>query len=501
MNFIRFLITWLRRLPWSFSISLFVALIAWLAIVATVLTYFEASTIADAVLNFLGKFNIDQPGAIGYLLQPIPVFVEGVVILAILLAGLVGSYNFAAWITRRLYKSPSVLVHEPPAPVAGAGRALAEFMKARAIDELRIGIICAGGGAKGAYQAGALKAIYEFLEDNNGLDKVRMIAGTSIGSWNSMFWMAGLIKPPAAGEMSAHEAWWKQIRADRVVSFAAYAPLAKNYFLLTTPWQETFKTLFMDSAPVKTALMERLFNHPERAFHFYLTRSNVGSGSLEFATNNVNLPAMKRRNWKTGENEPLFSSDLYELIAPSDEVEVLERMRTAVFASMDLPPLFPYVNIGDEWFEDGGVVDNLPVRFATQIEDCNLVFILPLNASFETPVDHKSVIKRLGRVMEVRQGVLERESMKLTYLYNDLARLKNPQKPNLVSVFAICPEQPLAINTSEFWKTKEAGEAFDLMYVAAKHELQDKFLEATDPHALRMALVSPAGEITYKEDF
>ena len=501
MNMIKFIAAWLRRLPWSFSIALFVSLLAWLAIVATALTYLDVSTISHAVLKMFSDFNFEKPGVIGYLLKPLPVLFESIVIVAIFALGLLGSYNFAAWVSRRLYKRPRIYVHDPVAPAGGSGNMLSEFMESRGITDLRIGIICAGGGAKGAYQAGSLKAIYEFLEKNNGLDKVKMISGTSIGSWNSMFWMAGLIKASAPGQMSAHETWWKEIRVDRIVSFAPYAPMTKNYFLLTTPWQETFKTFFADNSAVKKALAERVFDNPDRALHFYLTRSNVVAGKLEFATNNAKLPGMMRKNWKTGGVEPVFSSDLYEVIAKQGENDVIDRMRTAVFASMDLPPLFPYLQIDNKFFEDGGVVDNLPVRFATQIEHCNLLFVLPLNASFETPADQKSVIKRLGRVMEVRQGVLERESMKLTYLYNDLARLNNPQKPELVSVFAICPEQPLGINTSEFWKTKEAGQAFDLMYVASKHELEDNFFEGTDPHALRMALVSPSGEITYREEF
>ncbi|MCB0287727.1 MAG: patatin-like phospholipase family protein, partial [Calditrichaeota bacterium] len=95
-------------------------------------------------------------------------------------------------------------VHDPAQPTPGKSTVLQEFVEKYGIQDLRIGIINAGGGAKGAYQAGALKAIYEFLEENNALDKVKMIAGTSIGSWNSMFWLAGLVKPPATGEMSAH---------------------------------------------------------------------------------------------------------------------------------------------------------------------------------------------------------------------------------------------------------------------------------------------------------
>lgn len=210
--------------------------------------------------------------------------------------------------------------------------------------------------------------------------------------------------------------------------------------------------------------------------------------------------------------------DRYEVIEGDDLVACLDRTRRAVFASMDLPPLFPYIKIKvdrEEVFEDGGVVDNLPVWFGTHIEQCDLLFVLPLNASFAEPVDQKSIAKRLFRVMDVRQGVLERNSLKLAYLYNELAgaqngqgrsdrdckvsRLRGSHKP--VSVFAICPAHPLAIGTVELWKDREAGQAFDLMYAATKYELDEKFEEATHPDWIRMTLVSPFGERTYVDNF
>src|SRR5262245_58437267 len=46
-----------------------------------------------------------------------------------------------------------------------------------------IAIVLAGGGAKGIYQAGAMKAIYEFLAARGAVDRVVSIASTSIGSW------------------------------------------------------------------------------------------------------------------------------------------------------------------------------------------------------------------------------------------------------------------------------------------------------------------------------
>jgi hypothetical protein len=47
-------------------------------------------------------------------------------------------------------------------------------------------------------------------------------------------------------------------------------------------------------------------------------------------------------------------------------------------------------------------------------------------------------------------------------------------------MFAICPERPLIIDTPHLWKTKEAGEAFDVMYQATRDTLAEDPLEDFD---------------------
>jgi predicted acylesterase/phospholipase RssA len=91
---------------------------------------------------------------------------------------------------------------------------------------------------------------------------------------------------------------------------------------------------------------------------------------------------------------------------------------------MDLPPLFPYMKLDEELFEDGGVIDNLPILFAG-MEQCDLIFVLPLNSDFHAKPNQRSVMKRFLRVMDVRQGALERGSLKNLYLYNELAVLRD----------------------------------------------------------------------------
>jgi len=508
----RLIITWIGRLPWKFTIPLLVLLAAWLFLVAFLFDKFQVSEIADLVAKVIGLQLPDKQATAGFAYHRILIRVvfESVVALVIIFFAVLTSYNLAAVIYRKIRNHPpkKAYLHPPASPEPGSGDIFDKFMERNKIADLKIGLILAGGGAKGAYQAGAMKGIYEFLEKNNVLDKVRMISGTSIGSWNSMFWLAGLIKPPK-------EQWWRNISADVIMEFDTYFPLKRNYFLSTSPWQETFDELFQNEEAI-SAKLSRLFaaDNSNSPMHFYLTRSNVELGNLEFATNNMGLPGKTRPNWRLHTEEPMIPSDQYELIDSAAE-NPLDRLKLAVFASMDLPPLFPYMQIRTdrgEWFEDGGVVDNLPMRFGTEIEECNLLFVLPLNASFAEQVDHDSVIKRLFRVMDIRQGVLEHNSIKLARLYNDKIRLRNEsfekdntsgnsKKEPLLSVFAICPEQPLAIGTAEFWKPEEAGTAFDLMYSATRTALNDSFLDLSDPNYLRMTLVGPQGQTTLLDNF
>lgn len=409
----------------------------------------------------------------------------------------------------------------PPAPAIASNGAEDENPLAQ---YKRIGIILSGGGAKGAYQAGALKAIYEFLEAHGAHSKVCMIAGTSIGAWNALFWLAGLIKenPNYKNGASPLEEWWQKVSVENIVQPVGYIPTRQNHFLSNEPWQESFNRLFKETKAGDELLKHVRASDDAKATHFYFTRSNIEKAHLAFTTNNCELSEK--------------TADL-----PHTTAAALDDIRVGVFSSMDIPPLFQCMPIDKDFFEDGGVIDNLPIRFGTDVENCDLLFILPLNASFERKIDHQSVFRRLARVTEIRQGVLERNSFKMIRLYNELASLRKrievlqaelPPLPleqtppgqidlktlsenkmadhalershDVVHVFSICPAPQLKIHTTEFWKTKEAGEAFHFMHRATKNELK-RFSQIVNSKELRMILVGPtcddANDSAMKEAF
>jgi hypothetical protein len=161
--------------------------------------------------------------------------------------------------------------------------------------------------------------------------------------------------------------------------------------------------------------------------------------------------------------------------------------------------------LGGNYFEDGGIINNLPLLFPA-MEKCDFIFVLPLNSDFEETPNHRSVFNRLARVMEVRQGALERASLKDQYLFNELAELRkyaHALEQRLVEakidppavpvsealnralrerthvpakIFAICPKREFAesiIDTHELWKKKEAGDAFEHMREATRKEMSN----------------------------
>jgi len=88
-------------------------------------------------------------------------FFYGAIVVALFTLGFLVAYNASAlinWILLWVIKADSVRDGSPwtPAPVASPSQD--PFVNVQ-----KIGIVLAGGGAKGAFQAGSMKAIYQFL--------------------------------------------------------------------------------------------------------------------------------------------------------------------------------------------------------------------------------------------------------------------------------------------------------------------------------------------------
>jgi NTE family protein len=422
---------WLFRLPWSFSIPFVLISLAWMLYgfdhINTPITGHlhnavtrSAQAVAYSAQHLLPTL-IGQSLVDAVQLKSLDQFTYSLITTFVFLAGLAIAYNLAAavnlavvWLnwkpTRDDLMRPQVLAAAAAGwqatdeglgaivPIDGGENAPAAAIGDNPLTKIEsIGIVLSGGGAKGAFQAGAMRAIYEFLDQCGALSKVKVIASTSIGSWNALFWLANLIDPATgSGGQSIHEQWWRKISMRSLVAPSPYLPFCHNAFLSSKPWQQVFDRLFDNDAVKKRIAGSDI--------HFYMTRSNVRSGELECATNN--------------QAPHEVNNVIYDVLKPRElgPEKFLREIKSAVFASMDIPPLFPYTLLRGKLYEDGGLIDNLPLSFPAT-DQCDLLFVLSLNADFEAEPNYRSVIARLSRVLDVQQGALERQSFKMIYLF------------------------------------------------------------------------------------
>ena len=191
-------------------------------------------------------------------------------------------------------------------------------------------LIFQGGGALGAYELGVAKALYEqpdFTPD--------IIAGVSIGAFSAAV-LAGSKDDPIQGL----EKLWDMLMMSHnpLMPDIAELPmsLAYNkgmYFLNPNNFFAPFKnTHFYNTKPLYKTLNEVIdFDklNSKTAPKTILTATNIGTGQLDVFT-----------NYSSGQRL---------------EVE-------HVVASGSIPPAFPMVQIGDNYYWDGALFSNTPLK-------------------------------------------------------------------------------------------------------------------------------------------
>jgi NTE family protein len=246
----------------------------------------------------------------------------------------------------------------------------------------RIALILQGGGALGAYQAGVYEALHE-----DGIEP-DWVTGVSIGAINSAI-IAGNHRDKRLDRLRE---FWNRITSRTVWPYIPDGDIfrqmmnASSSFMTTllgqpgffepnpqNPWLSATgaktATSYYDTAPLKATLNELvdfdIIN--ERRSRFAVGAVNVVSGNFAYFDN-------------------------------KDE----EIRAEHIMASGALPPAFPSVKIGTDYFWDGGIVSNTPLQHLLEQEDGmnSLVFQVDLfSARGELPRDIAGVMSRQKDIM------------------------------------------------------------------------------------------------------
>lgn len=197
----------------------------------------------------------------------------------------------------------------------------------RALVPSETALVLGGGGAKGAYEVGAIAAL-----DELGI-KAGSVFGTSVGALHAAMY--------AQGSMDTAAALWDNIRLSDVVSEESLA--------------------IADDA-------ENIFDHPEKLLEFitrYAQKKGVDvSPLMDILHKLIDEDKIRRSSVHLGIVTTRFPS-----LAMVEKR--LEEMETGslidwLMASASCFPIFPMKQVGGDRYIDGGFCDNTPVEMAVR---------------------------------------------------------------------------------------------------------------------------------------
>lgn len=202
-----------------------------------------------------------------------------------------------------------------------------------------IGLVLGGGGAKGAYEAGAWKALCNVGLNNH----IRIYSGASIGALNCAF-----IKLMDCDEFSD---FWLKYNLEKIFVYGGvnYGEIIEIIMNLRKGEKITFDGLFSRDGLIKLFEKVNIGKLENMKNDFYVNVVNISEIPEEMR---LIKPAL---DWYDGR-----STGKTEYInLKNKNAEFIQDMLLATSA---LPIIYPPVEIGGDYYIDGGINDNLPIH-------------------------------------------------------------------------------------------------------------------------------------------
>lgn len=321
-----------------------------------------------------------------------------------------------------------------------------------------LALMLGGGGARGAYQAGVLRAIATRFPTL----RLPILTGISAGAVNTTFLAAQAAPLPEATEQLVR--LWLSLTPDQVFNVRAL-PLLSN----VGRWglrlvgggsdgREPTRGL-LDTAPLRQFLLHALPHDADGALP--AIQHNIRTGRLDaVALSATSYTTGQSVTWVQGRDVTLWQR-------PQRRSELASITVEHVMASSSLPMLFPAVRVGTEWYGDGGVRLTAPLSPALHLGATRILTIAtrysrsreeadrPLTDGYPPPAQVLSVlynaifldlidedILRLQRMNRLLDEVpeAEREGMRLVEILvlrpsRDLGKLAGDFEPRLPRAF------------------------------------------------------------------
>lgn len=198
---------------------------------------------------------------------------------------------------------------------------------------MKVGLMLGGGGSKGAYQIGILKAFEEY----NFIPEISTIAGTSIGALNGLF----LLGSETCDAIK--DAWLYGLNNNPITNRKKKRKKRENKGLFSMEIIREMALLHVDVDKVRNSETK-----------LYVTSTRMKDPKL----------SSQVFKWKWEKHTSLINTSDYPI----------ER----AISSSTIPIVFGYNKVGESYYIDGGLVDNDPLDPLIEA-GCDLIFLVPLH--------------------------------------------------------------------------------------------------------------------------
>lgn len=248
---------------------------------------------------------------------------------------------------------------------------------------MRTALVLSGGGAKGAFQAGALKKLAERSLEYDS------IAGVSVGALNGIM--------VASGQTSRMLELWKTITRDQIYTKRSIPRIALKFLAYKIGISSPPRSIYSNE-PLFKLLKEELEDIYLK-IPLTIGRINLGSGQY-----------------------------LNEIAPESTD------FAKQILASTAIPVVWEPVVIDDKMYVDGGIRNTTPLKDAVQTNPDRIVVITngPLHA-FKENQNLTDIIDIAERSLDIMLDEIFREDLKRCIQINELVRQAKAEGVTLTS--------------------------------------------------------------------
>lgn len=234
--------------------------------------------------------------------------------------------------------------------------------------EKKWGLVLAGGGGKGAYQIGVLKALKEF----GLMDQIVAVSGSSVGALNAILF--------TQKDTEKMEAVWKKITPEQIVDISE----AGGDLLEVLQQKMGILGDFLESVSLKEYLSKaKEEGICERDGLLKILESEVDLQKVTHSPEKIYATISSMKN-----GVPVAK---YCLLNGKTEEEI----KKLLLASSALPVIYDAVEIDGVQYRDGGLADNVPVKPLKDEGIDNLIVIRHSQAELRIDTNGKNEVTYL----------------------------------------------------------------------------------------------------------